>query len=89
MKKHALTVVNDELVSATEVMTQLIKLQQLLCGFIVTNDGKTIEVKNNRINCMLDAIEEMSGKVIIWARFRHDIVAITNALKKNMVMYLL
>ena len=46
MKKHALTVVDDELVSATEVMTQLIKLQQLLCGFIVTNDGKTIEVKN-------------------------------------------
>ena len=83
MKKHALTVVNDELVSATEVMTQLIKLQQLLCGFIVTNDGKTIEVKNNRINCMLDAIEEMSGKVIIWARFRHDIVAITNALRKK------
>ena len=83
MKKHALTVVDDELVSATEVMTQLIKLQQLLCGFIVTNDGKTIEVKNNRINCMLDAIEEMSGKVIIWARFRHDIVAITNALRKK------
>ena len=32
---------------------------------------------------MLDAIEEMSGKVIIWARFRHDIVAITNALRKK------
>jgi SNF2 family DNA or RNA helicase len=83
MKKHALTVVNDELVSATEVMTQLIKLQQLLCGFIVTNDGETIEVKSNRINAMLDAIEEMSGKVIIWARFRKDIITITEVLRKK------
>jgi SNF2 family DNA or RNA helicase len=39
MKKNALTVVNNELVTATEVMTQLIKLQQVLCGFVVTDDG--------------------------------------------------
>ena len=83
MKKNALTVVNNELVTATEVMTQLIKLQQLLCGFIVTDDGETIEIKNNRMTAMIDAIEEMSGKVIIWARFRHDIISITNTLRKK------
>ena len=72
-----------ELVSAPEVMTRLLRLQQLLCGYLVTDDGETIEIANHRIDTMLETISEMDGKVIIWSRFRHDIKKIKKALDKT------
>ena len=70
------------LVSAPEVMTRLLRLQQLLCGYLVTDDGETVEIANHRIDAMLDTIAEMDGKVIIWSRFRHDIKKIRKSLDK-------
>ena len=72
---------SGEMVSAPEVMTQLLRLQQLLCGYLVTDDGETKLIENNRMNVLMEVIEEMEGKIIIWSRFRHDIVSITEKLK--------
>jgi len=72
---------SGEMVSAPEVMTQLLRLQQLLCGYLVTDDGETKLIENNRMNVLMEVIEEMEGKIIIWSRFRHDIVFITQRLK--------
>ena len=87
-----------DMVTAPEVMTRLLRLQQLLCGYLVTDDGETVEIANHRIDAMLAihffysgkhsiysmvaTIEEMDGKVIIWSRFRHDIKKIKKALDK-------
>jgi len=71
-----------EMVTAPEVMTRLLRLQQLLCGYLVSDDGETIELANNRIKVMMEVIEEMTGKVIIWSRFRHDIKKIKSELFK-------
>jgi len=35
------------------------------------------------MDAMLDTVEEMDGKIIIWSRFRNDIQRITEALKKK------
>ena len=72
---------SGEMVSAPEVMTQLLRLQQLLCGYLVTDDGETKLIENNRMNVLMEVIEEMEGKIIIWSRFRHDIISITEKLK--------
>ena len=71
------------MVSAPEVMTRLLRLQQLLCGYLVTDNGEIQEVPNNRMNVLMETIEEMEGKVIIWSRFRHDIIKITEKLKQT------
>ena len=71
------------MVSAPEVMTQLLRLQQLLCGYLVTDNGEVQEVPNNRMNVLMETIEEMEGKIIIWSRFRHDIIKITEKLKQT------
>jgi len=71
-----------DMVTAPEVMTRLLRLQQLLCGYLVTDDGETVEIANHRIDAMLDTIAEMDGKVIIWSRFRHDIKKIKKSLDK-------
>ena len=71
-----------DLVSAPAVMTQLLRLQQVLCGHLMTDDGDLVEFKTRRIDALLETIEEMSGGVIIWSRFRYDIRNIEAALKK-------
>lgn len=84
MKKTSVIFLEEgEMVTAPEVMTRLLRLQQLLCGYLVSDDGETIELANNRIKVMMEVIEEMTGKVIIWSRFRHDIKKIKNELSKT------
>jgi SNF2 family DNA or RNA helicase len=83
LKKAAIAILDDgELVSAPAAMTQLIRLQQLLCGHLVTDDGELVEVPSYRLGALMETIEEMSGKVIIWSRFRYDIKKIEAELKK-------
>ena len=35
------------------------------------------------MNVLMETIEEMEGKIIIWSRFRHDIIKITEKLKQT------
>ena len=70
------------MVTAPSVMTQLLRLQQVLCGHVMSDDKELVEFKTNRITALMETIEEMSGKVIIWSRFRYDIKNIEAALKK-------
>jgi SNF2 family DNA or RNA helicase len=83
LKNAAIALLDDgDLVSAPAVMTQLLRLQQVLCGHLMTDDGDLVEIKTRRIDALLETIEEMSGGVIIWSRFRYDIRNIEAALKK-------
>ena len=63
----------------------MIKLHQITCGHIKTDDGKLIELKNNRLNELLNVMEEIDGKVIIWAVYRHDFVKIAIGITKEAV----
>jgi SNF2 family DNA or RNA helicase len=84
MKKTSVVFLeNGGMVTAPEVMTRLLRLQQLLCGYLVSDDGEVVELANNRLNVMMEVIEEMDGKVIIWSRFRHDIKKIKKELDKT------
>ena len=83
LKNAAIALLEDGgLVSAPAAMTQLLRLQQVLCGHIMTDDKELVEFKSRRVDAVLETVEEMSGKVIIWSRFRYDIRNIEAALKK-------
>ncbi|GAH14194.1 unnamed protein product, partial [marine sediment metagenome] len=47
------------------------------------DDGTITELKNNRLNELLDVLDEIEGKAIIWANYIHDIERITTAIKKK------
>lgn len=84
IRKEAFTLVNGtDLVSTPVVITQLLRLQQVLSGHLRTDDGEMLTFKSNRMDALLEILEEHSGKAIIWSRFRHDIVTITDRLKKE------
>ena len=58
------------------------RLHQVTCGHFKADDDTITEIKNNRIDSLLELLEETEGKVIIWANYRADIKNIVAALKK-------
>lgn len=82
MKRHAMSILSDgkETVSAKSVLTQLLRLQQICSGSVTSDSGSVTEIPTNKINELLDAIEELDGKVIIWATFVYDVKRITEVL---------
>jgi len=84
MKRLALTELDQGRLSSTQsVLTQIMRLQQICCGFLKLDDGEIKDLPNNRLNELLSVIEETTGKVIIWATWTHDIQAIEKLLIKN------
>jgi SNF2 family DNA or RNA helicase len=74
LRDEAITLMdNGELVTAQNIMTQMLRLQQVLSGHLKTDDGAIEELPTKRIEAVMDILEETSGKVILWSRFRHDI----------------
>ena len=80
MKKAAITFFEENVMTAASVLTQMIRLHQITCGHVKTDDGEVKPIKNNRIKELLDVLEETDGKVIIWAVYRYDIKEIEKVL---------
>ena len=83
MKKFALAELEGKKTTATSALAQLVRLHQIICGHLTTDDGEVRTLKNNRMKELLDILEETDGKVIIWAVYRHDIKEITNVLSER------
>ena len=73
MRKEALATLNGKTVTTTTALTQLMRLHQITCGHFSAGDGTIQEVKNNRLSELLDVLEEVDGKAIIWAHYQHDV----------------
>ena len=82
MKKTALATLNGKVTSTMTVITQLMRLQQITCGHFVADDGSTQEIKNNRITELMDVLDEIEGKAIIWGHWQKDIQNIVNEIEK-------
>jgi len=83
MKKAAMAVLNGKVTSTMTVITQLMRLQQITCGHFVADDGTTQEIKNNRITELMDALDEIEGKAIIWGHWQKDIQNIVDEIEKK------
>jgi len=83
MKKTALAVLNGKMVTTVNVVTQLMRLQQITCGHFKADDDSVQEIKNNRITELMDLLEEVEGKAVIWAHWRHDITTIVREIEKE------
>ena len=81
MKKTALATLNGKTVTTMNVITQLMRLQQITCGHFKADDDSVQKIKSNRITELMDVLEEMEGKAIIWAHWRHDIDIIVKSIE--------
>jgi SNF2 family DNA or RNA helicase len=81
LKEEALVQFSDtSMVSSTSVLTTLMKLHQINCGHVKDDEGRIIHIPNNRIKALLELLELIDEKVIIWAHFQEDVRMIMKAL---------
>jgi SNF2 family DNA or RNA helicase len=73
MRQEALATLNGKTVTTMTALTQLMRLHQITCGHFSADDGTIQEVKNNRLAELLDVLDEVEGKSIIWAHYQHDV----------------
>jgi len=81
MKTLALAQFDQGLMSTVNALTQLMRLHQIVCGHVKLDNGTLMPIPSNRVAELLSIVEETDGKVIIWATYRHDIIAIKTALQ--------
>jgi len=83
MKQEALATLNGKTVTTMTALTQLMRLQQITCGHFVADDGTTQNIKHNRMSELMDILEEVEGKAIIWAHWQRDVELIVEAIEKQ------
>ena len=83
MKQLALAYLNGKSMTTATVLTQLMRLQQITCGHFKADDGTTQEIKNNRIDELMNVLHEVKGKAVIWAHWQRDVNLIIKALVKE------
>lgn len=73
-------------VSAANVLTELLRLQQVAGGWVNTDDGRTVQVGTEKLDALMDLLEDLLSnaqrKVIVFCRFVPEIRAILAACEK-------
>jgi SNF2 family DNA or RNA helicase len=83
MKMLALAELDGKQMTTQSAMVQLMRLHQITCGHFTSDDGTIKEIKNERLTALVDILDEVENKAVIWAHYRHDINAIVNAVEKK------
>jgi SNF2 family DNA or RNA helicase len=72
----------EERVTATIVLTQMLRLHQIMAGHTMSDNGKMVDIAENKTKEILDILENVAGKAVIWAAYDADIKKISKALIK-------
>ena len=83
LRKYARAVIMDKEISYTNKLTEILRLHQVTCGFFKSDNGVIEDIDNNKIKELFSVIEEIEGKVIIWAHWQSDVRQIIKAVVKN------
>lgn len=74
IKKYATTeLLSGRFVTATQVITQLLRLHQIVCGHVKDEDNNLELIPTNRPAALMDILEQLDTRTIIWANYRQDI----------------
>ena len=83
MKKAAMAVLNGKVTTTMTVLTQLMRLHQITCGHFTADDGSIQSVESNRLNELMNVLEETEGKAIIWANYQLSVGEIIQRIIKE------
>ena len=82
MKKEAIAFLDGKMQSSATVMTQLMRLHQITCGHFTADDGTIKDLPCSRLGELMDILEKIEGKTIIWSHYTHDVKRIIAEIKK-------
>lgn len=90
MREDFVTFIKDEAVVAQLAITKALRLQQIVSGFVKTDDGKIVRFKKTpREKELQTLLEDLtpSNKVIVWATFKENYKQIAEICKEIGVEY--
>ena len=86
IKKKMMTVAAGEEITAVNAAAMLIKLLQISQGAVYTDTREVVHFDmSNRLNALLDVIEETENKVIVFIPFRHSLEMLEDELRKRKI----
>jgi SNF2 family DNA or RNA helicase len=77
-------------VVAQMALTKALRLQQIVSGFVKTEDGAEVAIKDNpRLDAVDELLQELtpSHKVILWATFHNNYRALADVCKRRKIDY--
>ena len=83
MKKYAMAQLEGKSVTTSTVMVQLMRLHQITCGHFTADDGTVQEIPSRRVDELLDILDEVEGKVVIWSHYQKDVQRIIKEITKK------
>jgi SNF2 family DNA or RNA helicase len=83
MKEIALAQMDGKLMTTATALVQLMRLHQITCGHFKSDDGVVQEIKNERLDALMEILDEVENKAVIWAHYKHDIESIVKAITKK------
>lgn len=81
LKTYAMSQFEQGLLTTTSAITTVNKLHQINCGHVKLDDGTCIDIPNNRIPALMELLEKIPGKVLIWCAFQRDVELIMAAIE--------
>src|SRR5210317_1632595 len=82
MKQEAIAFLDGKMQSSATVMTQLMRLHQITCGHFTADDGTIKDLPCSRLGELMNILENVEGKTIIWSHYTHDARRIIEEIKK-------
>ena len=82
MKQEAIAFLDGKMQSSATVMTQLMRLHQITCGHFTADDGTIKNLPCARLGELMNILENIEGKTIIWSHYTHDVERIIKEIKK-------
>lgn len=84
MKASFITELQGESVIATNVLAQIVRLQQITSGYVTRPDGSVVEIippsRNPKLQECMGIIDESPSKIIVWGRFTDELTALCSLL---------
>lgn len=79
-KQIAALMAGGDKVKASNALTKILRLAQVLGGHVPDEEGKLHDIPSHRLATVMDRLEDIDGKVIIWSRFRPELAEIEQAI---------
>lgn len=74
--------IEKDRVVCSVALTKLIKLAEITSGFVISNEGKVLNLENPKLDALMDILDEIQEhKVVIFAVHHHSIEHIIEAIK--------
>jgi len=70
-------------VTATIVLTQMMRLHQILCGHVTDDDGQVRELPELKTAQLLELLEDYSGKAVVWVTYDADVRKVASRLAEE------